>query len=320
MSAKANFFDLQVNGYGGADFNADELTAEQLHRACEMLAADGVAGILATVITDQVDVMCRRLETIRALRERDSLAAKLIRGIHIEGPFLNETPGFRGAHPADAIRPTSVEAMKSLLEAAGGLTRIVTLAPERDLGLAVTRMLAGQGIVVSAGHTDVSLDELRDAIDAGLSMFTHLGNGCPMSLHRHDNIVQRVLSLCDRLWISFIADGAHVPFFALRNYLRVAGLDRCIVVTDAMSAAGLGPGRYTLGRWDLMIGDDRVARSPDGSHLVGSAGTMPLSLKNLTESVGLSESEALRLTRDNPAVLLGLTSHGPTNFTDAYSS
>jgi N-acetylglucosamine-6-phosphate deacetylase len=317
VSANRNFFDLQVNGHGGADFNADELTAEQLHRACEMLEADGVAEILATVITDRLDLMCWRLAKLRTLRDGDPLAARLIRGIHIEGPFLNETPGFRGAHPADAIRPASVDAIKSLLEAAGGLTRIVTLAPERDPGFAVTRMLAGQRIVVSAGHTDASLDELRGAIDAGLSMFTHLGNGCPMSLHRHDNIIQRVLSLSDRLWISFIADGVHVPFFALQNYLRVAVLERCIVVTDAMSAAGLGPGRYTLGRWDLMIGEDRVARSPDGSHLVGSAGTMPLSLRNLTGPVGLSEPEALRLTRDNPGIALGITSHGPTNFTDA---
>jgi N-acetylglucosamine-6-phosphate deacetylase len=316
VSPNRNFFDLQVNGYGGADFNADDLTPEQLHRACKMLEADGVAGILATIITDHVDVMCCRLEKVRTLRERDPLAAKLIRGIHLEGPFLNQTAGFRGAHPADAIRPANVDAMKSLLDAAGGLTRIVTLAPERDPGFAVMRMLAEERIVVSAGHTDASLDELQGAIDAGLSMFTHLGNGCPMSLHRHDNIIQRVLSLSDRLWISFIADGAHVPFFALRNYLQLAGLDRCIVVTDAMSAAGQGPGRYTLGRWDLMIGEDRVARSPDGSHLVGSAGTMPLSLRNLTESVGVSEPQALRLLRDNPAAALGM-SHGPTNFTDA---
>lgn len=317
MSTVGNFIDLQVNGYGGADFNADDLKAEQLHRACEMLEADGVAGILATVITDHLDAMYRRLARIHTLREADPHAARLVRGIHIEGPFLNQTAGFRGAHPADAIRPANVDEMKSLLDAAGGLTRIVTLAPERDRDFAVTRMLAGQGIVVSAGHTDATLDELRAAIDAGLSMFTHLGNGCPMSLHRHDNIIQRVLSVSDRLWISFIADGAHVPFFALRNYLRVAGLDRCIVVTDAMSAAGLGPGRYTLGRWDLMIGEDRVARSPDGSHLVGSAGTMPLSLKNLTGPVGLNEPEALRLMRDNPRAILGIASHGPTNLTDA---
>ena len=116
-------------------------------------------------------------------------------------------------------------------------------------------MLAGAGVVVSAGHCDPSLDQLRAAIDAGLSMFTHLGNGCPMQLHRHDNVIQRALLACRRPplpWVSFIADGAHVPFFALRNYLKVVGFDRAIVVTDAIAPAGLGPGRYTLGRWDLQ--------------------------------------------------------------------
>lgn len=317
MLLKKNFFDLQVNGYGGADFNADDLTADQLHRACEMLEADGVAGILATVITDHLEVMCRRLSKIHMLRDQDPLASRVIRGIHIEGPFLNVGAGFRGAHPADAIRPADADAMKALLEAAGGLARIVTLAPERDSRFNVTRMLAGKRIVVSAGHTDATLDDLRGAIDAGLSMFTHLGNGCPMSLPRHDNIIQRALSLAERLWITFIADGVHVPYFALRNYIRIVGIDRCVVVTDAMSAAGLGPGRYTLGRWDLMVGEDRVARSPDGSHLVGSAGTMPLSLEHLTRSVGLTDPEALRLTRDNPSTVLGATPHGPTNFSDA---
>ena len=305
MTQPHGFFDLQVNGYGGVDFNADDLPAERLHHACEKLADDGVTGILATIITDSPDAMCRRLGRIRELRESDLLAKQLIVGIHVEGPFLNETPGFRGAHPADAIRPADADLMNRLLESAGGLTRIVTLAPERDPGFRVTRMLRGNGVTVSAGHTDASLDELRGAIDAGLSMFTHLGNGCPMSLHRHDNIIQRVLSLADQLWITFIADGVHVPFFALRNYLRMAGLDRCIVVTDAISAAGLGPGRYTLGRWDLLIGEDRVARSPDGSHFIGSAGTMPLSVQNLITGVGLSKVEALRLTRDNPRSVVG---------------
>lgn len=301
MSSPQDFLDLQVNGYGGVDFNADGLTPDQLHRACSLLELHGVAGILATVITDRLDAMCARLGNLRRLREQDPLAARMIRGFHIEGPFLNEGPGFRGAHPADAIRPAEPDAMNSLLDAAGGLARIVTLAPERDPAFAVTGLLSARRIVVSAGHTDATLDELRGAIDAGLSMFTHLGNGCPMSLHRHDNIIQRVLSLAGQLWITFIADGAHVPFFALANYLRLAGLDRCIVVTDAMSAAGLGPGRYTLGSWDLVVGEDRVARSPDGSHLVGSAGTMSQSFSNLVEQVGLCEDDARRLTRNNPA-------------------
>jgi N-acetylglucosamine-6-phosphate deacetylase len=190
--------------------------------------------------------------------------------------------------------------MKRLLDAARGLTRIVTLAPERDAGLAVTRMLSKDGVVISAGHCDPSLEVLRAAIDAGLSMWTHLGNGCPMQMHRHDNVIQRALSLADKLWLCFIADGAHVPFFALRNYLKPAGIDRSIVVSDAVAPAGLGPGRYTLGRWELMIGDDLVARAPDGSHLIGSAVTFKRQVENLRERVGLNAAQVAQLTSENP--------------------
>lgn len=294
------FVDLQVNGYAGVDFNHDGLTADDLRRACERLEADGVAACLATIITDDLDAMCRRLAVLTSLREGDPAVKRTIAGVHIEGPFLNEADGFRGAHSRDAIRPGDVDAMRRLLDAAGGLTRLVTLAPERDAGSAVTRLLVSEGVVVSAGHTNATLDELRAAIDAGLSMCTHVGNGCPMQMHRHDNIVQRMLSLADRLWLTFIADGVHVPFTALANYFKIAGPDRCIVVTDAMAAAGLGPGRYTLGRWELVIGDDLAAWAPDRSHLVGSAITMRQSAQRLAASLGLSDAAVRRITSDNP--------------------
>jgi N-acetylglucosamine-6-phosphate deacetylase len=307
VTANTTFVDLQVNGYAGVDFNQDGLQADDLHRACERLDADGVGGFLATIITDDLDVMCRRLATLAALRERDPLAHRLITGLHIEGPFLNEADGYRGAHPRDAIRPATVEAMTRLLDAAAGLARVVTLAPEQDERHAVTRMLAGRGIVVSAGHTDASLDQLRGALDAGLSMFTHVGNGCPMQMHRHDNIVQRALSLADRLWLCFIADGAHVPFVALANYLRLAGEERAVIVSDSTAPAGLGPGRYTLGRWDIVVDADMVPRAPDRSHFVGSAITMQQSAENLRSALRLSDDTVRRLTSENPRALLAST-------------
>ena len=306
MSAATTFFDLQVNGYAGVDFNQDGLQAGDLHRACEQLDVDGVGGFLATIITDDVEAMCRRLSTLAAFRERDPLAQRLIAGFHIEGPFLNETDGYRGAHPRDAIRPASLDSMTRLLDAARGLARVVTLAPERDEGFAVTRMLAARGIVVSAGHTDATLDELRGAIDAGLSMFTHVGNGCPMHMHRHDNIVQRALSLADRLWLCFIADGAHVPFVALGNYLRIAREDRAVIVSDAIAPAGLGPGRYAFGRWDIVVGDDMVPRAPDRSHFVGSGITMRQSADNLRQALDLPDATVHRLTYDNPRSVIGV--------------
>lgn len=299
------YFDLQVNGYGGIDFNQNDLNAGQLHAACEKLKEDQVSGILATVITESVDEMARRLRRIAELRERDPLAKEVIAGLHIEGPFINEQDGYRGAHPLDAVRRADLDVMKQLLDAGSGLTRIVTLAPERDDGLRVTRFLAEQGIVVSAGHCDPTMEELRGAVDAGLSMFTHLGNGAPIMMHRHDNIIQRALSLSDRIWFGLIADGTHLPYFMFANILKLAGIDRCFVVSDAIAPAGLGPGRYTVSRWDLVIGEDLVARAPDGSHFVGSAISMTQSAENLRSQVGLSVKEIARLTQTNPLLAIG---------------
>ena len=255
MTNQPEYLDLQVNGYAGVDFNQDDLTADKLRRACEQLREDGVAGILATIVTDELPRMEARLARIALIRESDPLVREIILGVHVEGPFLNENPGYSGAHPSKSIHPADVDEMKRLLEAAGGLTRLVTLAPERDAGLKVVRHLADRGILVAAGHCDPSLDQLRRAIDAGLSVFTHLGNGCPLLLHRHDNIIQRALSLRERLTICFIADGVHVPFPTLGNYLRLVGCERTIAVTDAISAAGRPPGRYTIGSQTVLIGE-----------------------------------------------------------------
>lgn len=293
-------FDLQVNGYAGTDFNRDGLTAEQLHHACQCLVEDGCDSILATFITDEIPKLERRMRTLAELREKDPLAQRVITGIHIEGPFINPIKGYVGAHPPHAVKPANVEDAKKLLDAAGGLARLVTLAPEHDEGCKTTTWLASQGVVVSAGHCDPSLDQLRAACDAGLSMFTHVGNGCPIQMHRHDNIIQRVLSLHDRLWLCFIPDGVHVPFFVLKNWLRSTGLDRVVFVTDAISAARLGPGRYTLAGWDILIGEDLVARSPDGSHFVGSTVTVPRIKANALHELGMTEAEVGRVLDENP--------------------
>jgi N-acetylglucosamine-6-phosphate deacetylase len=300
------FLDLQVNGYAGVDFNSDSLTLDELRSACQRLADDGVAGILATVITADLDRMVSRLKRVVSLREEDPLVGKIIWGLHIEGPFLRPEPGYVGAHPPQHVRAADVGMMQTLLDAAGGLARIVTLAPEQDAGFQVTRLLANKGIIVSAGHCDPSAETLSAAIDAGLSVFTHLGNGCPALLPRHDNVIQRVLSLADRLWITFIADGAHVPFAALGNYLRVVGSDRAIIVTDAIAAAGMGPGQYRVGDVEAIVGADLVPRlSSNPQHLAGSALTMPRAASNLRQHLKLTETEITNLCGGNARSVVG---------------
>jgi N-acetylglucosamine-6-phosphate deacetylase len=305
MNAPSGYVDLQVNGYADVDFNADELSDERVAAVCQRLRDEGVAGILATVITADLDAMCRRLANICRVRDADSDVAAMIWGIHIEGPFLNEQPGYIGAHPAECAKPADINSMKRLLDAAGGLTKIVTLAPERDANASVTKYLAGQGVRVSAGHCNPSLDGLRASIDAGLSLFTHLGNGCPGTLPRHDNIIQRALSLSDRLMFGFIADGVHVPFVALGNYLKCCGLDRAFIVTDAICGAGQGPGEYSIGDQRVVIDENLATWSADRSHLMGSAGTMRRSAENLRSSLRLSERQIEQLLVDNPIRIIG---------------
>ncbi|MGA2031878.1 MAG: N-acetylglucosamine-6-phosphate deacetylase [Thermoguttaceae bacterium] len=310
MRNEAGYVDLQLNGYKGVDFNADYLSAEACHEACAQLMRDGVAGVLATIVTDAPDRMAARLARLAAIRRQDELVARVFWGVHIEGPFLNASSGYVGAHPVEHVRPADVDILARLLEAAAGLTRIVTLAPEVDEGMKVVRFLAERGIVASAGHSNASLDQLRAAIDAGLSMFTHLGNGCPMWLHRHDNIIQRVLSLAPRLWISLIGDGVHVTPPALGNYLRAAGIERSIIVSDGISAAGLGPGRYAIGSQTVDVGEDLVAQAADRSHFVGATATMPQIAQRLKQGLGLSDEAIHQLLYVNPCRVLGVATEG----------
>jgi N-acetylglucosamine-6-phosphate deacetylase len=141
-------------------------------------------------------------------------------------------------------------------------------------------------------------------------MITHLGNGCPVVLPRHDNFIQRVLSLSDRLWVCFIPDGAHVPFFALKNYFRITGLERTIFTSDAILAAGLGPGIYHLSGEPVEVDAEGVARRPGSPNLAGSTIRGHQVARNLREHLGLSEAGVDQLYRDNPMRALGFMTHG----------
>jgi N-acetylglucosamine-6-phosphate deacetylase len=298
------YFDIQVNGYAGVDFNRNGLSLQDLEKACMKLKDDGVKGIFATIITAGLGDMVSRLKRLASLREQSSIIHEIIKGFHIEGPFLNGTKGYRGAHPKEHILGSDVEKMKILLDAANGLTRIVTLAPEVDKDNQVTKYLYNQGITISAGHCNPELNALQSAIDAGLSMFTHLGNGCPQDLPRHDNIIQKVLSLRNDLKLCFIADGIHIPFYALKNYIQLAGAENCIVTTDAMAAAGAKAGRYSLSHIELEVGEDRIVREPGKTNFAGSAIDMKSSVLNLKTEIGLSDEEITLLTYTNPSKLL----------------
>jgi N-acetylglucosamine-6-phosphate deacetylase len=297
-----NFIDVQVNGYAGVDFNGDPVTEAQIEFVAQRLRADGVAAILPTVITDDAGRMSDRLANLRRLIDQDDALRRMFPAFHIEGPFISPVEGYRGAHPPEQIRPASVEVMDRLLDAAGGPSRValVTLAPECDKDLLVTRRVAEQGIHVAAGHTDAPLEILREAEQAGLDLFTHLGNGCANDVHRHHNIINRALSL-ERIRYSLIADGHHVPWYVLKSYLRVAGPDRCIITTDCIPAAS-APADFELVGHRVIdrSGDTPVARFGDTQYLAGSCVTMGQCYDALIRHVGLTEAQSKALCVDHP--------------------
>ena len=296
--------DLQLNGYRGLDFGADGLDAAALAAACRAYRADGGGRFLATVITDSLDTLEQRVAALARAIETDATVAATVAGIHVEGPFLRADRGFIGAHPPEHACDASPAAAERLLEAGRGHVRMVTLAPERDPGLATIARLASHGILVAAGHCDPSLGCLREACAAGLSCFTHLGNGCPHLVARHDNVIQRVLA-CDELpFVTLVADGVHLPTFLLRTMIRLLGTKRAIVVSDATAAAGMGPGRYRLGGQEVVVGEDGAAWSADRTHLCGSTATITTLRRVLTsaypEGLALDEAAIDRLLALNP--------------------
>ena len=250
--------DLQINGFGGIDFQQDNLTAENLDTAVETLRAAGCTRFLLTLITEEWPRLIARLKYLRALRAQSAELSAAIAGWHIEGPFLSAEPGYCGAHEPALMRDPAPSLIRELRAATGDDPLLLTLAPERSGALESITLAVSLGMRVSLGHTNASVEVFQRAVKAGASGFTHLGNACPRELDRHDNIVWRALDT-PGLMVSLIPDGIHVSpsFFRLAH--RVLGPQDIYYTTDAMAAAGVQPGCYSLGRLRLEVGMDQAA-------------------------------------------------------------
>ena len=300
MLVNEGYVDLQVNGYMGVDFNDPKTTLTQIQYAAQAMRTDGVVMALPTVITSDLDSMTVCLRNLVAAIEAEPQVAEIFKGLHIEGPFFPVQPGYIGAHPPQHALQANLPALERLLDASQGYARLVTLAPEVDQTGQLTRCCVDRGCVVAAGHTDASLDDLRRCIDCGLTLFTHLGNGCPKLMDRHDNIIYRALRLQSQLSYTLIADSFHIPELLFRNLLDWVDHSRLAVVSDAISATGLGPGEYRLGQRTVHIGADRAARDASGQHFVGAASSMRDADHWLTEQLDLSLDLRRMLLVENP--------------------
>ncbi len=292
-----SLFDIQVNGFAGVDFQQPRLTTAQMRRAVDALAAHDTGRIFATLITDAIDSLRAKFENFERIRGEDPVVASAVCGYHLEGPWLSPEEGYRGAHDPQFMGPPSCKDFDMLQAAAGGNIRLVTLAPEWSGAAEFIRHLRECGVHVSLGHTNASMREIEDAIEAGARFCTHLGNGVPAEMPRHDNVTQRLLS-CDELTAFFIPDGIHLPPFVLKNFFRAKPAGKALFTTDCMAAAGSPPGRYTLGGLELEVGADRVVRQPGHPNFAGSALAPDESVANVVAWLGLAPDVARTLFSD----------------------
>jgi len=298
-------FDLQVNGYGGIDFQRDGLTLDDLLSATRQLRASGCARILLTLITDEWSKLTNRLRHLRALRSQSPELQSAIVGWHIEGPFLSAESGFSGAHDPTVMLDPTANHIRELRAITGTDPLLLTLAPERPGALEAIALAALLGIKVSLGHTNASAETLRRAVEAGATGFTHLGNACPRELDRHDNIIWRVLDT-PGLTVSLIPDRIHVSPALFRLTHRGLDTTRIYYTTDAMTAAGAPPGRYRLGRLELEVGADQIVRQPGRTNFAGSALRPIDGIFRAAEMLNCSWTEVWEHFSHTPAKFMGL--------------
>lgn len=295
--------DLQVNGYAGVDYNSTGQSVEQIEVSLAVMRRSGVTRCLPTLITSSRE---RFAACARPILGSNNQA---IAGLHMEGPYISPLDGARGAHPLAHVVAATLDDFKWRQDAAGGRIVLVTLAPEVPGALALTEYLAGQGIRVAIGHTAATRAQLRDGVLAGATLATHLGNGCPQLLHRHDNVIWEQLAE-DGLLASLIVDGHHLPPAVVKTMVRAKGLARTILVTDAMAAAAAPPGRYWIGELEVELGAGGRVTQPGASNFAGSALTMDRAVALTAAFCGLPVQEVLPLASTLPARYLGIEPAG----------
>ncbi|HLH41628.1 MAG TPA: amidohydrolase family protein [Bryobacteraceae bacterium] len=284
------FIDLQINGFGPVDFNSPEARPEEIAGALEAIFATGVSRLFATVITASPQTMLANLRNLAEARERLAHGAA-IEGLHVEGPHIAPEDGPRGAHPARWVRPPDFEEYRRWQDAARGAIRLVTLSPEWPEAPRYIERLASEGVAVAIGHTAATPAQIQDAVRAGAGISTHLGNAGHATLPRHRNYLWEQLAE-DRLSATFIVDDVHLPDAFLRVALRAKGIERSILITDAV-----GP---RLGEAALEHREDRVVLK-GGERLAGSNLRMDRAIATAGRRAGVSVRDAIVMASINPA-------------------
>jgi N-acetylglucosamine-6-phosphate deacetylase len=298
------FLDLQVNGYHGIGFNDPVLTPESVREVSLLMDQFGVTRYLPTLTTDSMELLRSSLVTIA--RAIDGLPEVRLRvpGIHLEGPFISEEDGPRGAHPKQHVRQPDWDAFQRLQEAAGGHIRLTTLSAEYEQSPTFIVKAVRAGVVAAIGHTKATSDQIRAAVDAGATLSTHLGNGSHPLIRRHPNYIWDQLAE-DRLMASLIVDGHHLPPSVVKSMVRAKTPQRCILVSDKTSLGGLPPGVYHTPLGDIeLLSDGKPVVAGQRDILAGAAQPLSVNIAKVIDFAGVDLKMAIDMATVNPARLM----------------
>jgi N-acetylglucosamine-6-phosphate deacetylase len=293
------FFDVHIHGAKGHDVM--EATPVALDAMGSFLAAHGTGSFLATTVTAPLDATLRSLSGLAKLLAQPPVSGRAQAvGIHLEGPFLSHTK--RGVQPAEHLLAPDTATFDRLFEAAEGHIGLMTLAPELPGAIELTAHATARGVRVSLGHSNASAAETRAAIAAGAISATHTFNAMRPLDHREPGILGTVLT-DDSLFAELICDGVHVAPEVVKLWWRAKGAERAILVTDAISAAGMPDGEYRLGEFAVQVANGRATAN---GVLAGSILTLDRALTYFMEFTGAPLEQVLRLLTVNPASMTGL--------------
>jgi len=299
------FIDVHIHGGSGHDvMEVDPSALAAIERG---MVKHGVTSYLPTTVTAPLPDILRSLEHLgKAIRKASNHAGRSRPlGIHLEGPFISHAK--RGVHPPQNLLPPSPETLRELYQAAGGTVSMLTIAPELDGGLETIVDAVSLGIHVSLGHSNATFSEANAGIDAGARHATHTFNAMRPLDHREPGILGAILS-DDRITADLIADGLHIAPAVIKLFLRMKGMDRAVLITDAISATGMPDGKYKLGGFEVEVKGDRC--DLDGK-LAGSVLTLDRAVRNVMDFASLTLANAIRLVTLNPARLVGVShAHG----------
>lgn len=298
--------DLQVNGYAGFDFNTPTLSSEDICNVALKIAALGVTSFYPTIITNSDHTLEKLLGAISQACAEHPWLHRILRGIHLEGPYISPENGVRGAHDKQFVKAPDWEQFQRWQTAARGMIQIVTLSPEWENAPAFIVECVRHNIVVSIGHTAATPDQINRAVAAGARMCTHLGNGAHLLLPRHPNYIWEQLAQ-DDLWPCVIADGFHLPEQVLKVFHKVKP-NQLMLVSDAVSLSGLAPGTYSsfIGGNVVLTAEGRLHMADNPNLLAGSAQMLPFGVAHLVSSNLCELAEAWDMASTRPASFMKL--------------